>query len=193
MVAEDDAWSGLINSRLGITSANLWKKEKLLKVNGWDEALGSSQEYDLMFRLFKLKCKTVMTHQVQTKVHAQQNSVSRTKSNEKLFKLYESRYALRSRIFKFLEANNLLKATYRKQLKVYIYYYLLLIRELDLSYFSTEIEKFNFQELSTKAKFKILKKFVEHSSKRKYAQKNIVLKAAEWQYFFVKNAYLLRY
>jgi len=46
-------WHGLINNRLGITSANLFRRTALQKVNGFDLGLKSSQEYDLMFRLMK--------------------------------------------------------------------------------------------------------------------------------------------
>lgn len=38
---------------LGSTSCNLWSKKHLLAVNGFDYLLSSSQEYDLMFRLYK--------------------------------------------------------------------------------------------------------------------------------------------
>ncbi len=38
---------------LGITSSNLWSKKALLRINGWNEKLKSSQEADLMFRLLK--------------------------------------------------------------------------------------------------------------------------------------------
>lgn len=49
----DQAWMGLIKTRMGTTSANLWKRTDLFAVGGWNEQLGSSQDYELMFRLLQ--------------------------------------------------------------------------------------------------------------------------------------------
>lgn len=46
-------WMALIKTRMGTTSANLWKREALDAVGGWNEQLGSSQDYELMFRMLK--------------------------------------------------------------------------------------------------------------------------------------------
>jgi glycosyltransferase involved in cell wall biosynthesis len=50
----DSVWQGLLQNSLGNTVANLFHKDSLTQVGGWDESLKSSQEYDLMFRLVKL-------------------------------------------------------------------------------------------------------------------------------------------
>lgn len=47
----DNKYLGTFINQAGITSSNLWNKEWLEKVNGWDENLQSSQEADLMMRL----------------------------------------------------------------------------------------------------------------------------------------------
>lgn len=47
------AWAALIRTRLGTTSANLWKREALERAGGWNEALASSQDYELAFRVLK--------------------------------------------------------------------------------------------------------------------------------------------
>lgn len=47
-----NVWVGLIKGRLGITSANLWKRDKLISVGMWD-LIKSSQEPSLMFKLLK--------------------------------------------------------------------------------------------------------------------------------------------
>ena len=44
---------GLLSTKLGNTCANLFNKSKLLEVNGWSEEYESSQEYELMFKLYK--------------------------------------------------------------------------------------------------------------------------------------------
>lgn len=46
-------WFGLLASKLGRTSSNLFKKTSLMEIDGFDETLKSSQEYDLMFRLIR--------------------------------------------------------------------------------------------------------------------------------------------
>jgi glycosyltransferase involved in cell wall biosynthesis len=50
---KSDPWLALMATKLGITSANLFNREALLDVNGWNANLGSSQEYELMFRLMR--------------------------------------------------------------------------------------------------------------------------------------------
>ncbi len=47
------AWMALLRTRLGTTSANLWKRAALERVGGWNEELASSQDYELAFRLLK--------------------------------------------------------------------------------------------------------------------------------------------
>ena len=43
----------LISTRMGTTSANLWKRSALDRVHGWNNEMRSSQDYELMFRLLK--------------------------------------------------------------------------------------------------------------------------------------------
>jgi hypothetical protein len=49
----DDPWNSLMKGRLGVTTANLFRKSTILDTGGWNENLKSSQEYELMFRLLK--------------------------------------------------------------------------------------------------------------------------------------------
>lgn len=49
-VGSGDPWFDLFVTKLGITSANLWNTDVLNSINGFDETLSSSQEYELMFR-----------------------------------------------------------------------------------------------------------------------------------------------
>jgi glycosyltransferase involved in cell wall biosynthesis len=49
----DDIWVGLLNSGLGSTSSMLWKREALLEIGGWNTAIESHQEYELLFRILK--------------------------------------------------------------------------------------------------------------------------------------------
>lgn len=46
-------WISLLNTTLGITSANLFNKKALQRVGGWDETYRSSQDAKLMFDLLR--------------------------------------------------------------------------------------------------------------------------------------------
>jgi glycosyltransferase involved in cell wall biosynthesis len=48
-----DPWKGLFTTQLGLTSALMFRAEAVKNVQGWNATLSSSQEYDLLFRLFK--------------------------------------------------------------------------------------------------------------------------------------------
>ncbi|MBF9252536.1 glycosyltransferase family 2 protein [Pontibacter sp. 172403-2] len=191
MVAEDDPWTGLINSRLGITSSNLWKKELLLKHEGWDEELTSSQEYNLLFKLLKFKAKVIITHQIQTIVYTQPDSVSRTTNNTKALELIMNRYNLRSRIYNFLFENKLLQPNYKRDISLYLYYHLLLISEFNMPYFKEQIRNNDFEEVSLLDKMRLFTDFLKNSSKRKFGRSNLIVKSIEFQFFFFKNISLL--
>ena len=73
-----DPWQLLPRVRLGVTSANLFRREKVSAVGGWDEQLKSSQEYDLMFRLLKANACVAFDRTSATIMHRQQGSISDT-------------------------------------------------------------------------------------------------------------------
>ena len=105
----DDVWSALILSNMGITSSNLFKRALLLKVQGWDEKLVASQEYDMMFRMLQLNPKVAFDNRDLTIIHfGSVESVSRTEDRVKGRKILDSRIDLRFRIKKYLADNNLL-------------------------------------------------------------------------------------
>ena len=52
-----DIVEGLFATKLGNTCSNLFKKQKLEEIDGWNIDLKSSQEYDLMMRLFMANAK----------------------------------------------------------------------------------------------------------------------------------------
>lgn len=54
---ESEVELGLISGNLGITSTNLWRTAKVKEVNGWDPTLSSSQEYDLLLRIYEARGK----------------------------------------------------------------------------------------------------------------------------------------
>lgn len=50
---EPNPWLGLFCSRLGITSANLYRREAVLRVGGWNEEMKTSEDPELAFRLLR--------------------------------------------------------------------------------------------------------------------------------------------
>ncbi|MDA9714915.1 glycosyltransferase [Bacteroidota bacterium] len=57
MPITEDIVEGLFATKLGNTCSNLFKKQKLEEIGGWNVDLKSSQEYDLMMRLFMISAK----------------------------------------------------------------------------------------------------------------------------------------
>ena len=51
----NDLWLGLLKGKLGFTSSNLWRREILLKIGGFDVSLVTSEEYHLIFEILKTK------------------------------------------------------------------------------------------------------------------------------------------
>jgi glycosyltransferase involved in cell wall biosynthesis len=122
-----DVWSALINSNMGITSSNLWKRDILSVVGGWDEMRIASQEYDLMFRILQLNPVVAFDHRSLTVVHVGTGeSVSRSTSKEKARMILDSRIDLRIRIKEYLESKNML--TKERSLLIDKFIYLTLIR-----------------------------------------------------------------
>ncbi|PCJ83005.1 MAG: glycosyl transferase family 2 [Flavobacteriales bacterium] len=73
-----DPWEGLFKSYLGITSANLWRKNAVKDIGGWNEKLESSQEYDLMFRIMKNGGKVIYDDNPKTYIKNRKTSISNT-------------------------------------------------------------------------------------------------------------------
>lgn len=117
-----DFWLGLIRSRLGITSANLWKREYLLAVSGWDEILISSQEYDLMFRILQIHPVVAFDYKNLTIIHIlSSESVSRGGGKMKGLQILKSRIGLRLRIKEYLLSEDLLTKPRAYYLDRFIY------------------------------------------------------------------------
>lgn len=64
----DKPWAALIRTRKGTTSSALWKRDALMRLGGWNEALASSQDYELMFRLLKNGGRVAWDRRVSTQV-----------------------------------------------------------------------------------------------------------------------------
>ena len=75
-VAGGDDWINLFVKQLGITSANLWRRDALKSVGGWNEMWGSSQEYELMFRLLKHGARVAYDDSIATTLWEREGSIS---------------------------------------------------------------------------------------------------------------------
>ena len=69
-------WVRLIEKKLGITSANLWRRSAVEAAGGWDEGLPSSQEADLMARLLKGGAAAAFDPEPRAAVHRTEGSIS---------------------------------------------------------------------------------------------------------------------
>ena len=74
-------WVNLAKVNLGITSSNLFSRKYITEVNGWDECLRSSQEYDLMFRMLKANPNIKYDTEPLTIINHVPGSITRNSAN----------------------------------------------------------------------------------------------------------------
>ena len=96
-----DPWIALIDNKMGVTSANIFKKSKLDELGGWELDMKSSQEYDLMFRMMK-KNAVVQFDQVLLNYNRERETGSITKTNPR--EKWKRYIDLRILIYKHLES-----------------------------------------------------------------------------------------
>ncbi len=64
-----DPWLDLMRHKLGGTPQNLWKRDAVVAAGGWNVAMRSSQEYDLMFRMIAKGARIVHDDVILTEIH----------------------------------------------------------------------------------------------------------------------------
>lgn len=69
----NEVWKGLFTTQLGLTSALLFRTAIVNDVKGWNPALSSSQEYDLLFRLLQMDAKYSFSSEVAALVREREN------------------------------------------------------------------------------------------------------------------------
>ena len=69
-------WIALLRRRLGITSANLWRRSAVEAVGGWNAEWESSQEAELMYRLLRADATVAVDPEYRTILHARVGSIS---------------------------------------------------------------------------------------------------------------------
>lgn len=96
---DGDAWEGLVRTRLGTTSANLFRRSAVEAVGGWDEALRSSQDYELLFRMMKAGARLAIDPIPGCRIlKREQGSISRTGARENWLRYLELRLAMRDHL-----------------------------------------------------------------------------------------------
>lgn len=113
----EDIWIGLIKSELGITSANLFRRDNLLEINGWNESFSSSQEYELMFRLLCNNAKTNFVTDTDTIIYDSQMSISRDHNSARIEQIVKNRMNLRFLVVDYLKKENKLNDRHQKAVK----------------------------------------------------------------------------
>jgi glycosyltransferase involved in cell wall biosynthesis len=74
-------WVNLAKVNLGNTCSNLFSRKYITEVNGWDECLRSSQEYDLMFRMLKANPNIKYDTEPLTIINHVPGSITRNSAN----------------------------------------------------------------------------------------------------------------
>lgn len=100
-IGQGNIWLDLMSHGLGQTSSNLWKREEVASCGGWDPAMGSSQEYDLMFRMMQRGARVAYSAEPLTVIHRQAGD---SISTRRLDMTYTRFIALRARILAHLRS-----------------------------------------------------------------------------------------
>lgn len=129
-VETNDVWKGLLLSKLGITSANLWRTKAVLSSGGWNEARTSSQEYDLLFKMLKNNYKIDFCLLPLSIVHVRENSIHRSLEEQRFIEIIDNNMNLRLDIKGHLKSKSLLTNQLKYTTDTYIYSHLLNSKEI---------------------------------------------------------------
>lgn len=132
---EDNVWKSLLTSKLGITSANLWRREAVLAVCGWDENKNSSQEYDLLFRMLKNNSCIGFCSRPLTIININPNSISNSQNENRIVEILQNSISLRLDIKKYLESKNALTKEINRAADMHIYNSLIAYSSMITIYF----------------------------------------------------------
>jgi glycosyltransferase involved in cell wall biosynthesis len=100
-----DVWSGLLSTRLGKTTANLWRKSAMIHAGGWNESLINIQEYYLIFELLMRGSQVRFSDEVGSIIYYLPDSI--TNSLVSLNEKRDNYFLYREKIRKFLIENKL--------------------------------------------------------------------------------------
>jgi len=89
---KEHPFKSLFATQLGITSSNLWNRNYIEAINGWDESLKSSQEADLMFRLLQVTENVIFDDKPLTIVRERpEGQISQQNHSKKWIRYFEKR------------------------------------------------------------------------------------------------------
>ncbi len=117
-------WVGLITSNLGSTSSNLWEKDMLDKVGGFNETWRSSVEYVLLFDQLKEGAEIAYDTSFQTKVHFRLESVCKSEDPTGRQKIWNNNLELRMQIRDYLKASDQFSGEAQRAWDRYMYSHL---------------------------------------------------------------------
>jgi len=123
-IETDSVWKGLILSKLGITSANLWRNQAISAVGGWDEERSSSQEYNLVFKMLKKNDNVSFCLTPLTIVHVREDSVHKSGDSKRFTEILDNNVKLRLEIREYLRSKGMLTKQLSYAADTYIYSYL---------------------------------------------------------------------
>jgi glycosyltransferase involved in cell wall biosynthesis len=137
----ENPWRGLLNSRLGRTSGNLWRRRAVIAVDGWNERKSSSQEYDLMFRMMKNNSNLGFDREALTLIHVRENSIHISDQFERNVEIVDNFVNLRLEIKDYLKSKNLMTNKLSEQADVCLYIYLMKFRSFAPEYIEGMVKK----------------------------------------------------
>ncbi len=89
---EDHPFKSLFVTQLGNTCSNLWNRQYIEQIGGWDETLKSSQEADLMFRLLQVNQEVIFDFEPLTVVRERPfGQISQSNHSEKWQRFFYKR------------------------------------------------------------------------------------------------------
>ncbi|MBL0126387.1 MAG: glycosyltransferase family 2 protein [Flavobacteriales bacterium] len=95
-----DPWEALIRTRMGTTSANLFRRDAIVNAGGWDASLRSSQDYELLFRILKSGATVAWDEVIGCEVLKRETgSISRTNERENWLRYLDLRCAMRDHLW----------------------------------------------------------------------------------------------
>ena len=75
-LGNSNPWLALLAGQLGITTSNLWRRQTVLHVGGWDESWRSSQEAELMSRMLQHGARVVYDVVPSATIYQREGSIS---------------------------------------------------------------------------------------------------------------------
>ncbi len=99
MPLQGDPWQALIRTRMGTTSANLFRREAVMAAGAWDAGLRSSQDYELLFRMLQHSARIAWDMVPGCDVlKRERGSISRTDERENWLRYMELRARMRDHV-----------------------------------------------------------------------------------------------